>query len=145
MEYTADHPPSYTLYLKANTNDKYTVDKGDAQKQLTGYQTLKLMALIKLMNLELMEKDYNFALGDDNTLVYADTGQLEKVLSEQPGGVIDGVSVADARRAADEWAQAAVRSLRSGSRRRRRRRPSRKYKKSAKRVFRKKSRSTRRR
>ena len=50
-----------------------------------------------------------------NTLLYEDTGQLNQVMKK------------------------------SGGSRRRRRRPSRKYKKSAKRVFRKKSRSTRRR
>ena len=55
------------------------------------------------------------APGEHNSLRYNDTGELKSVIGGRSGGS------------------------------RRRRRPSRKYKKSAKRVFRKKSRSTRRR
>ena len=106
-------------------------------------------------------------IDDDGTLKYVDEGQLEYVMPQlySPDQPMSQFSVeemlaitakADRAKNAADWARYAAKAdadwavrkpvylpKRSGGSRRRR--PSRKYKKSAKRVFRKKSRSTRRR
>ena len=111
----------YILYLipdndPDNDNDKYAVTTGTGAAFLTKSEYDTLVELIDVKKGTTKPTNDN-----DKTLTYFDNGELIFVIGP------DRVSRA------------------GGSRRRRPSRPSRKYKKSAKRVFRKKSRSTRRR